>query len=327
MVKPKRQFQSKYFNYNVDYRDLNLREHPELYSVGKGEQGVLMVQPYKSEILPYWRFKTPEIATESSNKIYDMFLEYKKKNDFVGMDMARKFLQMGYTRSRRYANHSSGRKYEKNPQQEDTVELELKARKNIRPQEEDWATNEKAQSARIFFGKYLLAKDDPDYLKMKKVHNDMQKKYQQSHSPQSPSPLKSESKQRSLGDFLIKKETKSKIKDEDIKNHDESKDGIKIKKEKESENTKEEKEEKEEDKPKEKSTGKSVRIKKEKNSDEDVKDDKMKGKITRKSKRIIEEEEEKDSDGDNDNDDDDYGESSEEEFSSRNQSRKRSKRN
>lgn len=26
--------------------------------------------------------------------------------------MARKFLQMGYTRSRRYANHKSGRKYQ-----------------------------------------------------------------------------------------------------------------------------------------------------------------------------------------------------------------------
>jgi hypothetical protein len=27
------------------------------------------------------------------------------------MDMARKYLQMGFTRSRRYANHPSGRKY------------------------------------------------------------------------------------------------------------------------------------------------------------------------------------------------------------------------
>ena len=29
------------------------------------------------------------------------------------MDMARKFLEMGFTRARRYANHSSGRKYDK----------------------------------------------------------------------------------------------------------------------------------------------------------------------------------------------------------------------
>ena len=31
-------------------------------------------------------------------------------NNFIGADMARKFLQMGYGRSRRYANHKSGKK-------------------------------------------------------------------------------------------------------------------------------------------------------------------------------------------------------------------------
>lgn len=40
-----------------------------------------------------------------------IFLVYLENNDFIGADMARKFLQMGYTRSRRYANHKSGRKY------------------------------------------------------------------------------------------------------------------------------------------------------------------------------------------------------------------------
>ena len=55
--------------------------------------------------MPFWRFKTPEIARESSSKIYSLFLEYLDREDFVGADMARKFLQMGYTRSRRYANH------------------------------------------------------------------------------------------------------------------------------------------------------------------------------------------------------------------------------
>ena len=100
------------FDYSLDYKNLDLRKHPELYRVGKGEQGVLLVEPYKSEILPSWRFKTPEIAKESSAKIYKIFLEYKKQKDFVGMDMARKFLQMGITRARRYANHSSGKKYD-----------------------------------------------------------------------------------------------------------------------------------------------------------------------------------------------------------------------
>jgi hypothetical protein len=99
------------FNYNLDYKNLDLRKQTELYRVGRGEQGVLTVEPYKSEILPHWRFRTPEIADESAAKIYEMFLAYLQNDDFVGADMARKFLQMGYTRSRRYANHKSGRKY------------------------------------------------------------------------------------------------------------------------------------------------------------------------------------------------------------------------
>lgn len=99
------------FNYDLDYKHLDLRKDFYLYRVGKGEQGVLLVQPYKDEILPYWRFRTPELAYDSAKKIINLFLKYKKNEDFIGMDMARKFLQMGYTRSRRYANHASGRKY------------------------------------------------------------------------------------------------------------------------------------------------------------------------------------------------------------------------
>ncbi len=52
------------------------------------------------------------------------------------MDMCRKFLEMGFTRARRYANHKNGRKYDKEG--------------NILPQEKDWNTSEKAISARIF---------------------------------------------------------------------------------------------------------------------------------------------------------------------------------
>ena len=88
------------FDYELDFKTIDFRKQPELYKVGRGEQGVLLVEPYKSEILPHWRFKTPEIAKESSDKIYQLYLEYKEKNDFIGMDMARKFIQMGYTRSR-----------------------------------------------------------------------------------------------------------------------------------------------------------------------------------------------------------------------------------
>jgi len=40
------------FDYSLDFKNIDFREHPELYRVGKGEQGVLLVEPYKSEILP-----------------------------------------------------------------------------------------------------------------------------------------------------------------------------------------------------------------------------------------------------------------------------------
>lgn len=144
------------FDYSLDYKNLDLRKNPELYRVGKGEQGVLMIEPYRTEIVKYWRFKTPEIAKESSAKIYEMFLEYKKQKDFVGMDMARKFLQMGITRARRYANHKSGRKYKKGTRE-------------ILPIEEDL---EKAESAKIFSVKYYLAKNDKVYQALMKEHKE-----------------------------------------------------------------------------------------------------------------------------------------------------------
>lgn len=145
---------TKKFDYSLDFKAIDFREHPELYCIGKGEQGVLLVEPYKSEILPYWKFKTPEIAHQSAEAIYALFLAYKEQNDFVGMDMARKFLQMGYTRSRRYANHKSGHKYDK--------ESNL-----VLPREEDPI---KAQSAKIFYEKWQLAKTDLDYLKLSDRH-------------------------------------------------------------------------------------------------------------------------------------------------------------
>ncbi|MFP7288117.1 DUF4385 domain-containing protein [Shouchella clausii] len=144
----------KEFDYTLDYSQLDLRAHPELYTIGRGEQGVLLVEPYKSEILPHWRFKTPEIARASSKAIYGLFLKYKEDGDFVGMDMARKFLQMGYTRARRYTNHKGGRKYS----QEDG---------SVLPYQNDPV---KAESAAIFKAKWTEAKTDPDYVAKKREH-------------------------------------------------------------------------------------------------------------------------------------------------------------
>lgn len=134
--------------------DINYRKHPELYCVGKGEQGVLICEPYKSEIGPYWRFKTKEIAEESSRKIEALFHDYMKTGDFVGADMARKYLQMGYTRARRYANYKGGKKYD--------------AEHNYEQLERGTGDPEKAEAAKVFYERYKAAEANPQYAELKK---------------------------------------------------------------------------------------------------------------------------------------------------------------
>jgi hypothetical protein len=142
------------FDYSFDFKAIDFRKQPELYRVGKGEQGVLLVEPYKSEILPHWRFKTAAEAKKSSAKIYKMFLAYLKADDFPGADMARKYLQMGWTRARRYANHKGGRKYD------------AKTGREL-PRVEN---SEKAAAAAIFYERYVAARQHPRYVRLKKVH-------------------------------------------------------------------------------------------------------------------------------------------------------------
>ena len=122
----------KEFDYDLDYKTLDFTddETRKLYRIGRGEQGVLLVRPYTEEICKHWRFKNVPTATQSSHKIYEMFCNYRRQKDFIGMDMARKFLEMGFTRARRYANHKTGRKYS--------------VSKEILPQENDALTSEKA---------------------------------------------------------------------------------------------------------------------------------------------------------------------------------------
>ena len=104
----------KEFNYDLDYKSLDFtnKKTRKLYRIGRGEQGVLLVRPYTNAICSHWRFKTPNEAIVSANKIHDMYLNYQVQKDFIGMDMCRKFLEMGFTRARRYANHNDGKKYD-----------------------------------------------------------------------------------------------------------------------------------------------------------------------------------------------------------------------
>ncbi|MBP2170556.1 hypothetical protein J2125_003748 [Erwinia toletana] len=143
----------KEFDYQQDFKRIDFRQHPERYQVGRGEQGVLMVEPYKSEILPHWRFKTAAVAEISANKIMQLYEAYRAQDDFVGMDMARKFIQMGYTRARRYANHKGGRKYD--------------ADRQVLPYQ---LNEEKARAAAIFKAHWDQIRADNDYLTRKKQH-------------------------------------------------------------------------------------------------------------------------------------------------------------
>ena len=144
----------KEFDYSLDYKNILFRPNDIRYRIGRGEQGVLLVRPYTDDICIYWKFRTPKIAKKSSRQIYHMYLHYKKEKDFVGMDMCRKFLEMGFTRSRRYANHRDGKKYDKEG--------------NVIPQEKDHATCHFAKSARIFKNvRDMVAKNDI-YVNMRK---------------------------------------------------------------------------------------------------------------------------------------------------------------
>lgn len=145
----------KEFDYQQDFTNTDFRQHPELYQVGRGEQGVLLVEPYKSEILPWWRYKDPESAQKSAEKIYALFEAYREKDDFVGMDMARKFIQMGYTRARRYANYKGGKKYDE--------------KRQLMPRGNDPV---KAAAAAVFKTWWDRIREDEDYLRRKKAHQE-----------------------------------------------------------------------------------------------------------------------------------------------------------
>ena len=141
----------------ANVQDIDYRREPQRYRVGKGEEGVLTVQPYKGELLPLWRFATAAQAKASAAAIWKKFLEYGRAGDFAGMDMARKYLQMGFTRARRYANHRGGRKY-------------VAGTRTELPRTSD---NEKAQAAEIFRGYWQRALKNRRYLALRREHEEL----------------------------------------------------------------------------------------------------------------------------------------------------------
>ena len=110
-----------------------------------------------------WRFKTPEEAQLSCNLIYIKFLEYIEQGDFVGADMAKKYLHMGFTRSRRYWNHSSGRKWTKENGEWEVLPFDRNEQRFM-------------DSSLIFQKYWKMAREDIEYLEMKKKFQKNEKK-------------------------------------------------------------------------------------------------------------------------------------------------------
>ena len=146
----------KEFDYALDYKllDFTLTENRHLYRIGRGEQGVLLVRPYTDDICQHWRFVNESVARKSADQIYRMFCDYRTSGDFIGMDMSRKFLEMGFTRARRYANHPDGKKYARDG--------------FVRPQSPVALHCVKARSATIFKEVRDKAAYDPVYQEMRK---------------------------------------------------------------------------------------------------------------------------------------------------------------
>lgn len=140
---------------HVEY-PTDFRVRPECYRIGRGEEGVFKVQPYKSELLPLWTFRTPEAARQSADALWAKYEGYRAEEDFVGMDMARKYLQMGYTRAMRYAKYPGGKKV--------TPDGEI-----VEPQR--WADAAKREAAETFKAAWDRVRDDPGYQRLRAAHD------------------------------------------------------------------------------------------------------------------------------------------------------------
>ena len=139
------------------------------YAIARGEMGVLTFEPYKSLILPYWAFRTVAIAQNSAEVLWTIFHSYVERGDFVGADMTRKFIQMGMTRAKRYANHRGGKKYGA-----DGKQLDKWTGEDI-----DGKRKEKEDASEIFKRVWRRCTGDEKYLELKQQWTTAKKAYVQ----------------------------------------------------------------------------------------------------------------------------------------------------
>ena len=78
--------------------NINYRSSPLKYEVTNDCGGMYVCDPYKSRLMKVWRFMSVDSARQSARDILSIFYEYVAEGDFVGADLARKYLQAGSSR-------------------------------------------------------------------------------------------------------------------------------------------------------------------------------------------------------------------------------------
>jgi len=100
--------------FKSDYsKEVNYKKDPEEYDTSTGVSGVFSVSPYKDQLIKDFTFKNVKQSRKSAKNLYNKFKLYREKMDFIGMDMTRKFLELGYLQSLRFSKFPGGKKYTK----------------------------------------------------------------------------------------------------------------------------------------------------------------------------------------------------------------------
>lgn len=105
------------------------------------------------------------IAQNSSATLWEAFRSYVERGDLVGADMARKFIQMGMTRAKRYANHKGGKKYDRSAR---VVEEDGGKRVELPKSTGHAGMEEKLAASEVFKAVWQRCTGDERYLDLKK---------------------------------------------------------------------------------------------------------------------------------------------------------------
>lgn len=123
--------------------------------------------------------------------------------------MARKFIQMGMTRAKRYANHKGGRKYDRTERE---VEQEGGSRQELPRSTGHEGMEEKLAASEIFKEVWRDCTSDAKYIQLKEAWQQEKKDYAKSHQDSKKGVKKEE-----VGgdDVEVKREVKEEDSDDD----------------------------------------------------------------------------------------------------------------